>query len=172
MSETLEHLTSALQRQQRAAERDAAQESTCVFARCVRTSNQSVANNTLTVINYDVIQADDLGCVALSPWRFVTPMPGYYLASAALLFMASTAWAPGEVARLSVFVNDVEYARLAHLQNIPSGVSLNVFLSGSTLCELEEGDTLDFRVMQASGATQTIQGTTAFTYCTIVKLDD
>ena len=172
IDDALEHLTGALQRQQRAAERAAAQESTCVFARCVRTSNQSVANNTLTIVNYDVIQSDDLNCVALSPWRFIVPMPGYYLVSAALQFAASTAWAPGETASLSVFVNEVEYARLAFLQNIPSGVSVSVSLSGSALCELEEGNTLDFRVLQMSGSAQTILGAAMSTYCAIVKLDD
>lgn len=140
-----------------------------IAARAYRSSTQSAPHNTTTVVNFDAIEVDTEGAITTgSQWAFTAPQDGLYLVAATVTLASNSSWAIGETARLYLYRNGALYARLAADSNINANTPIT--LSGATLVELQQGDTVDVRLYQNSGGTLSISGATGNTHVSIVKV--
>jgi hypothetical protein len=141
------------------------------IARANTSAAPSIANNTITVVNFDTVNVDTSSAITTGTgWRFTAPANGNYLVSAALLFAATTTWADVEVGAISLYLNGALYAHLDRKDSYGSASSVNMHLSGVTLVPMAASDYIDVRVFQNSGAALALSNVAAYNYVVIVRV--
>lgn len=91
---------------------------------------------------------------------YTVQVPGIYKASASLRFSGSAAWAVGEVITLQLFKNG-SLSRNLSTTYIMETAAISPAADGSCYVSCNAGDTLEVRVFQNSGSSQTLDGVSA-----------
>ena len=131
---------------------------------------QSIANNTLTIVNFDTKVQDTHNAVTTgAAWKFTAPAGGFYLVDVIVQFAGTTAWADAELGSLRMYVNAALVARPDYKDNYGSASTVYMKLGGSTLVHMNAGDYLDMRVIQTSGAALALLASATQNYISIVK---
>lgn len=142
-----------------------------VIARYTTAAGQSIANNTETIVNFDTQNVDNKSAVTTgASWKFTAPVAGAYLVSAAVLFESSTGWGDTEFGRLTVYRSNVLYEHIARQDSYGSASPVLMHLAGATIVNMSQGDYLDVRVTQISGASLALLNNAAYNHVTIARL--
>ena len=124
--------------------RDAIPRAAC---RAIRNANISVANNTITAVqfNVNVFDTDGIHSTSVTPERFVIQTGGIYTGCATIQFAAN---ATG-LRRVQLRKNGLDtFAEATNLGNSANENTLNA----PFLLDFVEGDYIEVRVWQSSGA--------------------
>jgi hypothetical protein len=134
-------------------------------------STQNIPNSTSTIVNYSNKFLDTHGAVTTGvSWKFTAPVSGMYEISSANQYAALGGWAAGEEATLEVYKNGSQHARL-DAEFMQATHSTYVFLSGSPrIISLSEGDYIDVRTRQNSGAALDLTSSSAENWISIKKI--
>jgi hypothetical protein len=124
-----------------------------VYAHYQLLSDQSIPNNTPTIVNFVTKVADSHNAVTTgASWRFTAPVPGLYVMTAMLSFENSIAWGEGENAEMKLYIGGSAHLFLDRRQATPSpAIGFIMSLSGSTTLYLGTGNQINLRVFQSSG---------------------
>jgi hypothetical protein len=124
-----------------------------IAARYKTSAGQSIADNTVTIVNYDTSDLDTHSRVATgASWKFTAEFAGVYEVQAAVLLTASTAWAATEYAQIQIYKNGAAGAIGSFVDGRTGGSGIYTTLAISTIVQLAASDYLDLRVYQNSGA--------------------
>lgn len=127
-------------------------------ARYKLATDQAIANNTLTVVNYETVVFDpDSAVTAGAAWIYTVPTTGYYLVCASALFESNAGWAVNEKAEISVYCDSAVDGILDSIYMITAG-TYNVFVGGTKVVYATATQTLDIRILQNSGGAINIDG--------------
>lgn len=146
-------------------------DSIAIFAFASRiTTNQVIANNTLTAVNFNNTITDTRSAVITSPnWRFVAPVGGYYMVCSHIrLGLLDAGWAVGEIARLEVQVESGQTVELDSWANAASGGAPS--LGGSVTVYAQEAKYIQINVHQLSGGDQNVETGTNLSWVSIIKI--
>jgi len=168
-----EHTLRRLSDLERRTEHDRVQSGTSavIAARAATGSGQSIPNATYTIVNYGTVTFDTHGRISVgTSWIFTALLPGYYQVSAAILFTLTTNWAAGEIGQLTLFKNGAVASHLDRKDNFSGGVSQYMMLHGSDTTYLGNGETINVRAYQDSGAALALIENAEFNYVSIVRL--
>ena len=114
-------------------------------------AGQSIPNTTVTIVDFEDREYDNLGCVTTgASWKFTAPRSNWYFGSARLAFVDSAAWAAGELAQMFLYKNGASFKALDYWE-AEAANTIYVTLQGSFGIYLNKGDTIDIRVQQISG---------------------
>lgn len=138
--------------------------------RATRGTSQTIPTATITVVQYDTENFDNLGEYDNSTnYRFQPEASGYYFVNARILFLSSSIWTTGERARLFLYKNGVLYSYLDY-HEIENGGTLVITLGGSDIIYLTSSDYIDIRVDHNAGADATINADSTHNYFSAHKL--
>jgi len=119
--------------------------------RVTKDDAQSIADDTLTIMEYDDVEFDSLGEWNNTTWRFTAKNAGHYSVKVRMMW-GGLAWAEGKVTYLSICKNGVTYSRpdwheVEHGESmyLKLGGSDDVYLNGTT-------DYIDIRIYHDAGA--------------------
>jgi hypothetical protein len=141
-----------------------------VVARYTSNAGQSISDNTVSVVNFEDETFDPRDTVTVGAgWVFTCPVAGYYRVSARVQFVSSTAWANGELIALDVYVNGAQVARLYGSQ-VQTTTANERGAQGSTVVHLDRTDTLNIRVLQASGGALALTADTTENHVSIGRI--
>jgi hypothetical protein len=130
----------------------------------------TIANNTVTIVNFDNLIYDTWSAVTTGAgWVFTVPIGGYYLVIARVGFEPSAQWGLGDDVYIDVNLEGAHYAKLDDRNDIPNAAGIEVHVSGSAVVEAAKDDEINVVVYQNSGATQTIE-TDEHTYIWIIRV--
>lgn len=117
-------------------------------ARMFRSTNQSIPNNTDTVITFDTLRWDVGGYtnIGTHPTRFTAPQTGYYSIGGSIAFPVGDFYSQIVVLLNSDLVNG---QLCGSTTSVPGG---NNNLTINTVWKLNAGDFVELDVVQASGA--------------------
>ena len=133
-------------------------------------AGQSIPNNTSTIVNFEDATFDFIGWVTTGAnWKFTAWAGGYYHVSAMIEFAATTAWAVGERAWIGLYKNGALYSVLDAQENNGSA-SHRVILQGDDAIQLADGDYIDIRVTQASGAARALMADGTRNHVSIMRI--
>lgn len=141
-----------------------------VQARYRRTSAQTLATGTTTIIDFSTKDSDSHGAVTTgSSWKFTAPAAGTYRVSAGLIGSTSAAWNAGENWQLFVYKNgSVDIALGIYIcQATATNISA---VNGSGEVNLLAGDYIDIRAVQNTGSNHDVAADNSFNYVTISRL--
>jgi hypothetical protein len=124
-----------------------------VAARYNTTSNQSIPSNTLTIINYATEVYDTVSSITTgASWAFTAPISGYYQVSAKVHFVSGTS--TQETYAIAIVVNGTEVSGYA--EDVAFGTNQGLQISDDLF--LTAGSTLNIQVLQVTGSTSTLSG--------------
>lgn len=144
-----------------------------VYALYNTNAAQSIPDNTLTIVDFeDVISDPDSLVTTGAAWVFTCPIAGLYHVTAAIMFAATTTWAPGtEAGSLFVYLNGAISVRADRKDNFTNVASQQMQLSGSCDVVCAAGDTINIRVVQNSGAALALNNTSTINYVNIFRVN-
>jgi hypothetical protein len=124
-----------------------------ITARYTTIAAQSIANNTITNVNFDTLVDDPSSLVTTGAgWAFTAPATGRYHVSASVMFAATTTWALGtKNGQLYLYVDGVLICYLDYNDSREAGTSQFMLLHGSDTAYVVAGQTIQVRVRQSSG---------------------
>ena len=124
-----------------------------IVARYTTAAGQTIADNTITIVDFGTKARDTHNCVTTgASWKFTAVYPGDYPIDVAIMFASTTAWALGEHGEVLLYRNGADYSRIDLDGNMDSSAgALYKFLSGSDTVYLDTGDYCDVRVLQVTG---------------------
>lgn len=141
-----------------------------VKARYSSNAGQSIANNTVTIVNFEDKEWDSHGAVTVgASWKFTAPETNYYRVSTGIIFDAFTADA-GEIAASYIHKGGTNTSRL-NLWEAAAGIDTYVSLGGSTTVYLLKGEYIDVRVYQNTGGAEVFNNVTEDVWITIESID-
>jgi hypothetical protein len=114
---------------------------------------KTIANTTLTIINFDTSVYDPGSAVTTgAAWKYTVPagQGGIYFVCASVLFQSSANWGKNEYCQLKIYINGALFCSIAEMYMQAAG-TYNVFLSGGSIVDLDAADYLDIRCYQNSG---------------------
>jgi hypothetical protein len=124
-----------------------------VIAKYLSDSGQSIPNSSSTRIDFEDKEIDTHNAVTTGgSWVFTAPIEGTYSLDVRIEYANSNNWTLGEVANLELYKNGSNYERIAfHGKDVTSGNFL-MSVQGSTIVQLNKGETIHIQSYQASGA--------------------
>lgn len=138
-------------------------------------AGQNISNNASPeeVVKFEDKTIDTHGAYNTSTGVFTSPARRFYSVDTRILFTTTTAWALGEVARLSIYKSGAIYRYLDYDSNMDSsGTSLYKPLQGSISIFLDRGETLDIRAYQNSGGALALHNSNEHNWLSIISLRD
>jgi hypothetical protein len=117
------------------------------------TGTSTYPSGTGTFVNFpnQVYDTDSTVTVGVA-WKFTAPITGYYHVDAAIIYVTTTAWALGEVARLQIYKNAAAYLIIGRRDDMNSGATTQqMAVQGSCDVQLNTGDYIQIEEYQASG---------------------
>lgn len=140
-------------------------------ARYATASGQSIANNTITIVDYGTLIFDTHSRVTTGAnWKFTANVAGYYGVSAAILYTTTTTWADTDAGNLYIYLNGAQYSFLDRKDSYGSASSVFMRLGGMDTIQLTVGDYIDIRTAQTSGAALALHNVAAFNYVNVWRL--
>lgn len=116
-------------------------------------STQTIAHDTVTVVQFGVVDYDARGEWDTANYRYTAELDGYFAIVASAMFDATGEFAGAEYAWLAVYLNGVQHVILDRQDQLDcSSGSTYPHLHGSSQMHLATGDYIDIRVYQYSGA--------------------
>ena len=139
-----------------------------VGARCSTAAEQSIANNTTTIIDFgtETYDADNLVTTGAA-WKFTCPTTGKYSVKACIMYVTG-GWASGERGFLAVYKNNALYSYLARKDNFGANEYMN--LNGSDTVDCAATDYLDIRTAQNSGGAIALSNDAGYNYVAIERV--
>ena len=143
-----------------------------ITARYSRTDTAEIANNTVTIVDYDVSDWDsDSRVTTGASWKFDASGTERFLVLASLRIENSVEWTLGEAAALYCYVSDTLYCVLDYIEHLDgAGGAIACHLHGATLVECADTDFINIRVKQVSGETLGIHSDGDYNYAGFYKL--
>ena len=140
-----------------------------VVARYSTNAQQSIANNTLTVVNFEDVTFDPWAAVTIgAAWVFTAPVAGYYHVTARVLFAANAGWINTEDCVLSLYLNGALFSHLDFLDNFEANTGASV--GGSDIIHLAKGDAINIRVLQVSGGAVALNAAAEYSHVAIERV--
>ncbi len=119
-------------------------------ARFTKTNNQSIPDNTNTLIDYETVDYDTHGAFNLSTDRYTAPVSGYYAVAVSTEYAAN---ATGQRAT-QLYKNGSIFCEIGAHATVSATFTSRVF--GNTTLYLNAGDYLEFYAYQSSGGNLTL----------------
>jgi|GEM_PF-3437197 len=142
-----------------------------IAARAATAAGQSMANNTLTIVDYGAVIFDTHGRITTgAAWKFTASLTGYYRVHASILFAATTNWAAGYPGHIILYQNNVLASQLDRKDNFSGATGQYMMLHGSDVLYLLAGDFIDVRVLQTNGAALALFASAEYNYISIVRV--
>jgi hypothetical protein len=140
-----------------------------VNARYSTTAGQSIANNTVSIIDFGTKTFDSHSSVTTgAAWKFTASSAGKHRVSAQAILAAAVGLTAGEETSLALYKNGSLYSYLYFTSNW-SGTSVQQSLTGSDSISLVAGDYIDIRINQVSGASISLNTTAALNWVSIER---
>jgi len=142
-------------------------------ARYTRGTAQSIANGTLTVVDY-ATQVFDTGSEVTTGagWKFTAKQNGYYQVGASVLFDSSTAWAPAtKPAGMQLWKNGVQVTVGNRIDFLPTGPAIFANVKMEDTIFLSAGDYIDIRVSQDTGASLNLNPNAIYNYVNVSLIE-
>jgi len=139
-----------------------------VNARYVTTNAQAITNTSTATINTWTKSYDSHSAMNATTGVFTVPVSGKYRITASLL-SAQTSWTTSTIARCEIQVSGTQSSGLFLL---PLMASQNNFLclNGSTTLSYNAGDTISLSLLNNTGTTFTLQGSSTYNWITIERV--
>lgn len=143
-----------------------------VGARYTTDAAQIIANNTITVVNFEEVDYDPLGLVTVGAgWLFDCPVAGCYQISAFILFEGTNVWTAGDVVELALHRNGVRTSLLARHDNWPTSVTNQyAFCGGHDVVLCAAGDDLQIIAYQTSGIALPLIASSSYNHVAITRV--
>jgi hypothetical protein len=134
-------------------------------------AGQSIANNTVTIVDFGTADFDTHSCVTTgAAWKFTANDAGYYAVNAAILYSSTAGWADTEAGYIALYKNGSLVCYLHRKDSYTSASAVFMMLSGMTTIQLAASDYVDVRVYQNSGAALALFNDDDFNYVDIWRL--
>ena len=124
-----------------------------VVARYSTNAAQSIADSTVTIVDFEDVSYDtDSAVTTGAAWKFTCPTGygGYFSVIAMIQFASTAAWAAGEALGLYIFKGGVQYSTI-YYDEAGSATTRYRQAPGSDAVNLADGEYIDIRVVQVSG---------------------
>jgi len=127
-----------------------------IYARYTSNAGQSIPTG-VQIINFEDVVTDTHKCVAIgASWAFTAPKTGLYDVKASVRMNGGT-FNSGEYIELTIYKNGSAFANIDKFVAGASDIANNgQLLAGSDDVPLAEGDTLDVRINNGIGTTETL----------------
>ncbi len=146
-------------------------EPTAIYAIYNVSANQTLTNNTYTIVNFATNVTDPNGLVTTGiTWKFTVQSPGPYGISAATQISTNASFDAGERSILAVFKNNELNQSLHTFRYQVSGVNMYCDQNGFGVVQAINGDFIDIRIHQNSGSDRTLQASSAANAVRIFKI--
>lgn len=126
-------------------------------------AGQSIANGAYTLVDFDSMFFDPYALVTTgAAWKYTAPANGYYGVASQIMYANTTTWADTEGAGMRVYKNDVADLVMGFTYGIGSASSFSRGQNGLALVKLAEGDYIDVRAFQNTGAALNLSTSSRF----------
>jgi len=133
-------------------------------------AEQSIPNNSETVINFEDKIYDPHSLVTTGTWVFTVPVGGYYLINSLVTFEATSTWEPVEVLALRPLVNGTPTSQyIGRIAGLPS-TTFAASIVGSGIVLANADDTIALGVFQNSDGALTLSATTGLNVISIFRI--
>ncbi|RJX17550.1 MAG: hypothetical protein C4575_12975 [Desulforudis sp.] len=133
---------------------------------------QTVAHNTVTIINYNDVIYDPWGAITTgAAWKFTCPngKAGFFTFIAACRYNGFDWTAANQNSLLDCYINGVNHRRVA-LSFTQAAGFFAIFLKGDLLIYLNEDDYFDIRAYHIAGGTLTIPDVPSQIYIMVYRV--
>lgn len=140
-------------------------------ARYRTAAGQSIANNTVTIVDFGTSDFDTHSRVTTgASWKFTANVAGIYVVNACILYSSTTGWIDTEAGYLALYKNGALVCYLDRKDSYGSASAVFMMLHGTTSIQLAASDYIDIRAFQNSGASLALLNDDDFNYVDIHKL--
>lgn len=146
----------ALERRIRILEETILRPSGIVAARYTTDAGQSFSHASLDIVDFEDLVYDSHDAVTTgASWKFTAPLTKWYHVLVKVSFESTTAWHENEASRIHLYKNGSEVSELNRVtgQDFSATAGQNKSILGVDDIYLLAGETIDFRLLQASGVT-------------------
>ena len=155
---------------ERIQERRAAMEVLPIAARYTTDAGQSIAHNTVTIVNFEDRDFDTRAAVTPgAAWEFEAPVGGYYQVNVAITFEPSTQFDNAEELSLYLYVDGGEVSRIFTHASWGTATQ-EAGACGSDCIHLGQGEKLDIRVHHKTGNTSSLNSAGNDNYVSIFRV--
>lgn len=119
---------------------------------------QSIPNNTVTIVDFEDLVFDELNTVTTgSSWNFEAPRAGKYDVYASISWGNGTTWTAGNANELYLYVNGI-LRDVMERDPVQATGNYLLQITGFSTVDLDEGDTVDIRVLHNRGSSTQLHG--------------
>lgn len=134
-------------------------------------AGQSIANGSYTLVDFGSMAFDPYGLVTTgAAWKYTAPANGFYAVAANILYANTVTWADAEGAGLRLYKNDASDLVMGFTYGIGSASSFARGQNGMALVKLAEGDYVDVRAFQNTGAALNLNTSSRFNWVCIWRI--
>ena len=130
-----------------------------------------IPDSVVTIVDFQIVTYDPDSLVTTgAAWHFTAVVAGYYAVEAMILFTAADTWADVEWGSIYLYKNGAVFSSLDRKDNYSSASTVFMELGGGDLVYLANGDTLDIRLFQNSGAALDLDSNPIYNHVAIWKV--
>lgn len=153
------------------AELRAVERPSAIACRYKTAAAQSIANATLTIVDFGTADFDTHSRVTTgASWKFTANVAAKYAISATVTYASSTGWVDTEAGYIALYKNGSLISYLHRKDSYGSASGVFMMLSGTDTIALAANDYIDVRAHQNSGASLALHNDDDFNYVNIWKL--
>lgn len=143
---------------------------TQIFAEYRSNAGQTIANNALTIVDFEDVATDSHSAVTTgASWKFTAPRAGKYMINGSVLFSNGGGWGSAETARVDIYKNG-SLNRSVGWDGQDNAHGNYVRVPFSCVVDLANGDYIDARVFQNSGASLSLYANDTWNFISICEV--